>query len=203
MKHLTNSKMKPGSRPAKRTPGGPGAAKASARNGLLAVTLAVTAVAGLPLASPTALADGQALEMVVYTDSVQGRRLVNGDWEKALAMGTAASMGDFEASNNRCVSLTLAKDWDAATAACDIAVATAVSDASPAWKRVSPAAVSREQSTRQAMARTNRGVLRALQGDRTAALKDFGVALELSSRVDAARSNLAILGESNAVAQAR
>lgn len=164
----------------------------------------VAAAIALTVAAPAAFAapGAKALEMVVYTDSVQGRRLVKGDWEKAMGMEAPKSMGAFEALNNRCVSLTVAKEFAAATEACDAAVAAAGDEPGADMTGFAGQYVPSSAKVEKAMALTNRGVLRALQGDRTGARVDFEDAAGMTRRVSAAKANLEVLGATTTLAQA-
>ena len=163
-----------------------------------ALTLAAAA-AGALLASSGASASS-ALEMVVYEDTVQGKRLVNGQWERVLKDVETRAGARFGDQTNLCVSLTLAGRFDDAAVACDDALAVAEKTASrPSIDDLLEA----ELDKRRAMAHTNRGVLRALEGDRAGARSDFEAAIELSPRVKAAAANLDLITVEKTIALAR
>jgi len=156
----------------------------------------LSAAALLALAAPVAPADDpdRGLEMVVYSDTAQGRRLIRGETD-TRATREAVERDRFEAHNNRCVSLTLSGDLERAEVVCNDAVRAARRSAAAGRSGFSPQSVSGNVRTNRAMAYTNRGVLRALQGDRAGAWADFEVAQSLSPRVSAATNNLARLAE--------
>ncbi len=170
------------------------------RFGLLAAAM------GLAFAVPAAHAEAEAdaragaFEMVVYSDSAQGKRLIEGDYDEALAMSEAVNATRFESLNNRCVSLTVSGELSKAEVVCDSAVRAARRSAAAYAGRYSPHGVAGDVRTNRAMAFTNRGVLRALQGDRAGAREDFETAVDLSSRVKAAATNLVKLEAIPAVA---
>src|SRR6201992_825095 len=100
--------------------------RSSSRNsrGPLSV-LGLGAAAALLLGS-TAQAGEHNFVLTAYTNGRGGQALVTGDYEaagKALSYKPTLSAFDTSTnSNNRCVSLTVTKQWDAAKTACDKAV---------------------------------------------------------------------------------
>lgn len=134
-----------------------------------------------------------AFEMLVFEDSVEGRHLIEGNLDKALALNETRNESRFSALNDRCVALTLARELDKAGVVCNDAVRAARrSDAARA-----PGTTNRMTGTntwvQRAMAFTNRGVVHALQGEPELARNDFRAAIKLSTRVTAATGNLDVL----------
>jgi hypothetical protein len=155
----------------------------------------LTAAASLALAAPLAQAEMTtgAFEMVVYTGSTQGEHLIEGDWEAAMALDEAVSKTRFAALNDRCVSLTVARDLERAEVVCNDAVRAARrSGASNAPGYVNRG-IATDSRTNRAMAHTNRGVLHALQGEGEKARADFETAMDLSATIVAAAANLEVL----------
>src|ERR1700712_2725033 len=93
--------------------------------------LGLAAAAALPLGS-AAQAGEHNFVLTAYTNGRGGQALVSGDYDaagKALSYRPTLSAFDTSTnSNNRCVSLTVTKQWDAARAACDKAVRDAERD---------------------------------------------------------------------------
>src|SRR5690349_18192510 len=89
----------------------------------------------LPLAAAVSLLLGTATQaaepahsfvLTAYSNTAGGAELVSGDYQaatEALHHAPTISTADASAaSNNRCVALTVTKQWDSARAACDRAV---------------------------------------------------------------------------------
>ena len=151
--------------------------------------------AGLLAANPVS---AEGLEMVVYEHSFQGKRLMHGEWEQVLEDVESGSGARFEDHTYRCISLTLARQLEAAVDACDAAVAAAeVASPRVAFDNL----LQVERDKRRAMALTNRGVLRVLQGDLAGARVDFEMATDISPRVKAAAANLDLLGADSRLSQ--
>ena len=155
-----------------------------------ALGLAVSLAFALPAqAGPRA----GAFEMLVFEDSAQGRHLIEGDVDAALAMNETRSVNRFSALNDRCVTLTLTRELDQAEVVCNDAVREARrSEAASASGRTFRGATI-DTRFRRAMAFTNRGVLLALQGFGELAREDFETAVLLNKRLSAAAYNLAVL----------
>jgi hypothetical protein len=151
--------------------------------------------ASLALAVPVAQAETEtgAFEMVVYTGSTQGKHLIEGDWEAAMAAGETASKIRFAALNDRCVSLTVARDLDRAEVVCNDAVRAARRSAASHAAGSTARGIVTDSRTNRAMAFTNRGVLLALQGEGEAARADFEAAMGLNASIEAAAANLEVL----------
>ena len=168
------------------------------RRGLPGAFMALVCATTLPITSLQADPRAGAYEMLVHTETMQGRRLARGDWEAALAMNEDIRLESFDALNNRCVSLTLAKDFDEAITACDLAVASVEVAAPPAGDLYRPRASAR---VGKAIALTNRGVLHALIGDHESAEADFVAAAGMTKRLTAAEENLEKLRLKDAMAR--
>src|SRR3569833_261172 len=93
--------------------------------------LGLAAAASLLLGS-VAQAGEHNFVLTAYTNGRGGQALVSGDYYSAgKALGFKPTLSAFDTStnsNNRCVSLTVTKQWDAARAACDKAVSDAERD---------------------------------------------------------------------------
>lgn len=155
----------------------------------------LTAPAVLLAAGQSMFAQAQptAYEMLVYEDTMQGRRLVSGALEKAFAADGLFQGRGFNRLNNRCVMLTLKKAWNEAGVVCDEAVKAAEVEPIPVPFTGFAAGRQPENSREMAMALTNRGVLRALTDDALGAHADFELAANLSPGLEAPRINLMIL----------
>src|SRR3954449_3321039 len=122
--------------------------------------------------------------MTAYTDGRGGQALVSGDYDaagKALKLKPAFSAFDSTTnSNNRCVSLTVTKQWDAARAACDKAVKDAEreKDALPSFAAWAGGA----EHDFVSVALSNRAVLRWRTSDSEAAAADLKRAAGLSPK---------------------
>jgi len=145
--------------------------------------LGLAAAASLLLGS-AAQAGEHNFVMAAYTDGRGGLALVSGDYAaagKALSSKPALSAFDSSTnSNNRCVSLTVTKQWDAARAACDKAVSDAERDrtsltAFEIWAR--PA-----ENDYVAVALSNRAVLHWINEESDAAAADLARAEALSPK---------------------
>jgi len=122
--------------------------------------------------------------LAAYTNGRGGRALVSGDYDTAgKALGFKPTLSAFDTStnsNNRCVSLTVTKQWDAARAACDKAVNDAERDrtsltAFEIWAR--PA-----ENDYVAVALSNRAVLHWMTDESDAAAADLERAAALSPK---------------------
>ncbi|MEM1411238.1 MAG: hypothetical protein AAGH19_02690, partial [Pseudomonadota bacterium] len=130
----------------------------------------------------------------------QGQLLIQGDWEGAEAMNETVSATRFAALNDRCVSLTVARDFDRAEVVCDDALRAAHRSEVFRSQRTTGALAGSDRRTNRAMAYTNRGVLRAFQGKGEGAREDFEMAVRLDASLEAAAANLKVLADRPAVA---
>lgn len=123
-----------------------------------------------------------AFEMLVISDEAFGKAVIQGDHETAIYNMTAVSerrFSRFSVSNNLCVAYVRADDPEQAAAHCDKAVS-----------------ISRWLPDRErAVALSNRGVLLAITGQPTAALRDLRTAARLRSRLAVPGANLTLLSQ--------
>ena len=122
--------------------------------------------------------------LTAYSNGRGGPALVSGDYDaagKALSFKPALSAFDTSTnSNNRCVSLTVTKQWDAARAACDKAVSDAERErislpSSEYWARSI-------ENDYVAVALSNRAVLHWMADESDAAAADLERAAALSPK---------------------
>ncbi|MDX1555879.1 MAG: hypothetical protein R3212_07635 [Xanthomonadales bacterium] len=128
-------------------------------------------------------------EMLVHNDTTQGAHLAAGRFDEAAAHEAKGRPTAFDTHNNRCVMLTMKGEYADAEAACNEAVAASEieSRGEVGWFGIAT------MRYEQAMALTNRGVLRAVSGDFEGARADFEAAIALDASKNAARGNLARL----------
>ena len=133
--------------------------------------------------------------LTAYTNGRGGQALVSGDYDsagKALSYKPTLSAFDNSTnSNNRCVSLTVTRQWDAARIACDKAVKDAEREKATlpsfeAWARGT-------EDDFVAVALSNRAVLRWRTSDSEAAAADLKRAAELSPKSTFVQRNLSAL----------
>jgi hypothetical protein len=156
----------------------------------------------LGLAAAAALLLGSAAQagehnfvMAAYTNGRGGQALVSGDYDAAgKALGFKPNLSAFDSttnSNNRCVSLTVTKQWDAARAACDKAVRDAQRErmsltAAESWARSA-------ENDYIAVALSNRAVLHWMTEESDAAAADLARAEALSPKLPFVQRNKAAL----------
>lgn len=138
-------------------------------------------------------------EMAVIIDAAHGHKVQKGEYAKAITRLADAKRrfpDEFARQNNLCVAYTKTGDLDRAEQACDAAVEFVESKGVRAVKGFALPDV-RENAYRvyKAIALSNRGVVRALQGDVKFALRDFEQANDLKARVRGPKSNLARLSK--------
>jgi hypothetical protein len=145
--------------------------------------LCLAAAASLLLGS-AAQAGEHNFVLTAYSNGRGGQALLAGDYEAAgKALSYKATLSAFDTStnsNNRCVSFTMTKKWDAARAACDQAVRDAEREktATPAfesWARDM-------QNDYVAVALSNRAVMHWMADESAAAAADLKRAAELSPK---------------------
>ncbi|HEX7060477.1 MAG TPA: hypothetical protein VF200_00815 [Woeseiaceae bacterium] len=139
---------------------------------------------------------GAEYELSSYTDPPGGAEIARGDYAAAI---TAASRRvrwpgvetALVAATNLCVAHTVRREFEAATAPCNEAVALA--------RRSEPTrGVHARTNTALARALSNRGVLRALAGDPEGAARDFRAALRRTRSWDGPERNIAQLERASA-----
>lgn len=154
---------------------------------------AVTLLAALPF---TAAAVSPDYAMVVFDESRHADQVKSLDYattRNAVAALEAAGAESFDALNNLCVAYTMTQAFDEAEAACNAAVAVdKAPEAGVSASAFAPGGHSRKTLARdrEAVALSNRGVLRAVTGDLVGARGDFERASAVTDRVEAAEINL-------------
>ncbi len=150
----------------------------------LALTLALSALA----ISVSAGAEEQEspYTMTAIIDASFGHKVRNGEYENAIQRITAPGYhlkDSFEAQTNLCVAYTKTGSIGQAVETCDAALSELRN------KKM------KYSTTRSglALALSNRGVLRAVKGEKELARQDFLEAVELQSGITAPTSNLARL----------
>jgi len=139
-----------------------------------------------------------AFQMTVIKDAAYGGRVVSGHYDVAIEKITDGKIRPsqrFFASTNLCVAYTKSGDLDNARVACNEAVQFA--PAETALIQDYMADINRRY---QALALSNRGVLRALSGDESLALQDFEMAISLKGGLSAPERNLTHLRNRDAEA---
>jgi hypothetical protein len=130
-------------------------------------------------------------EMESYANWPGGSEIAAGDYDSAIARAASGALRmdaatALVAATNLCVAYTVKRDLAPAAAACERALALA--------RRADTAAGARlVRGMATAKALTNRGVLRAVSGDRGGAAADFRKAAELRGSSAAPERNLAYL----------
>ncbi|MEQ9561398.1 MAG: tetratricopeptide repeat protein [Woeseiaceae bacterium] len=133
-----------------------------------------------------------AYNMAVIKDDAYGMTVMSGNYGKGIDKINAFSgkrARSFPAKTNLCVAYTMSRDFDNAEAACEAALTISEKYGKYGDSPISPNNRSRDQ----AMAYSNRGVLRAMTGDYAGAKQDFEYASELSKSFEAPEINLARL----------
>jgi hypothetical protein len=166
--------------------------------------LGLAAAVSLLLGSAAQAADpSHAFVLTVYTNGAAGAQLMSGDYQGAAEAlhhnATLQSMDASTISNNRCVTLTLTKQWDSARQACDQAVRDAQQEKAllPSyqyWGR-------KLKNDYLAVALSNRAVLHWVASETDAAASDLKRAGALSPHADFVARNRAAMDSRMAVAQ--
>jgi Flp pilus assembly protein TadD len=155
--------------------------------GRLSAGIAALLLAGQSMADPAPAA----YNMAVIQDDAYGLTVMSGNYAKGIArINSFASKRakSFAVQNNLCVAYTMTKDFDNAASACEAALTV-----SEKYGKVTDIPINTYTARDQALAYSNRGVLRAVTGDHDGAKQDFEYASRLSKRFDAATNNLARL----------
>ncbi|MGB5353060.1 MAG: hypothetical protein WBM54_00710 [Woeseia sp.] len=153
---------------------------------------AITLVLSLLLSPVTqASANPEAFHMVAIENLAQGKLVTRGEYREAISRlePSLARRSAFEKANNLCVAYTKSQILDKAADFCNAAVNVVGADNSSARKTY--ARDSERRSRDQAIALSNRGVLKAVTGNRKGALEDFELALQLYDELDEFHINLA------------
>lgn len=186
--------------------------KLRTRKSMFKATLLAPIAALATSLAVSAQADTEGYSMVVYEDSRHGSKVMSQEYgtiTSALAAMEARGDADFDTLNNLCVGYTMTKAFTKAEAACDAAVGEGTPP-DALFDEESAFSGARTRKTlarnREAIALSNRGVLRAVTGDLVGAREDFEKAATLSDIVDAAEINLtrltALAVAPNGIAQA-
>jgi len=170
-------------------------------------TLILAATVSLLLGQAAQAADpSHNFVLTAYSNGAGGAELISGNYgaaAEALHYPPSISMSDASTtSNNRCVALTMTKQWDSARAACNQAVRDAQQEKAmlPSyqyWAR-------KFKNDYLAVALSNRAVLHWMSSDSASAANDLKRAAALSPKADFVAHNLAALEYSHtggAVAQ--
>ncbi len=159
------------------------------RVSLYAFTASALALPGAWSTATAVADDADAYRMAVIQNRAAGRHVVGGEFERAIDKIEKRTYLDdrFAARNNLCVAYTAVGRIEDASAVCDAAL-----DVSR--KRVQGDGLTRGERRRdEAIALSNRGVLRALAGDVDGARRDFSSAVESHGDLSEAVHNLARL----------
>ena len=128
-------------------------------------------------------------EMVVVGNLVSGDLVSKGDYQAAVDRITSSYAGyPFATATNLCASLSILGFFDQAEPHCNEAVRLANQSAVPAPRRWK---ARKQVASQQALAYSNRGVLRILSGDASGAEQDFQAAIEHNAELPASARNLA------------
>jgi len=157
--------------------------------GIGTVILAFAGV--LPTAATAADVPQSSYEVVVAGKQAAGDLIVQGQYQQAIQrISGRPAQYPFAAATNLCVAYTMLDQIEQATPHCNQAIKLAEADAKPRprhWQ-------AREQvAANQALAHSNRGVLRVMSGDGTGAAEDFRAAIELKAEMRAPVHNFARL----------
>lgn len=133
--------------------------------------------------------------MTVIVDAAQGRKVQAGHYEAAIARLTSPSArrirDEFALHTNLCVAYLKTGNLSLAEAACESALTTIVeTDRRPAYYSHIPDGAEHVLDEYRALAFSNRGVVKAIQGDTDSALADFEAAHSLNKRSRTAKSNI-------------
>jgi hypothetical protein len=169
--------------------------RSSSRNSREPVSVLGLAAAASLLLGSAAHAGEHNFVLTAYTNGRGGQALVTGDYEaagKALSYKPTLSAFDTSTnSNNRCVSLTVTKQWDAAKTACDKAVRDAEREKATlpsfeAWAQ-------NAQDSYIAVALSNRAVMHWMADESEAAGADLKRAEQLSPKSTIVQRNKSAL----------
>ena len=136
--------------------------------------------------------------MTVVVDAAQGRKVVAGKYDHAIAKLAAkkSRARAYEIHTNLCVAYTKTGDIDRATVECEAAVTALRKRDKGTRSSSTPLYVADANRSQLAVALSNLGVLEVVKGRPEAARQNFELALELDSRLAAARANIDRLARS-------
>lgn len=169
---------------------------------IVAVWLAVVVAAATPIGIASAHESSPKFTLIHIKDSAYGRLIRTGRYDSAIARITARkthATQTSDAATNLCVAYVASRDLANAADACDLAI-------DKAQRRLAAISQYRSRHSEQAIslrsfvaiAYSNRGVLRALDGADDLARADFEKARQLTPKLTATEANLARLAERHA-----
>ena len=153
---------------------------------MFAVALALTA-------APTVAAETDAkFTMSVFVDAAQGPEIVAGKYDEAISTIAKRSSrkNAIEATMNLCVAYVKSGEVELAEDSCDAAVTAIHAQKSFRRFRMGTETTAAARERYLAMALSNRSVIRAIKGDYESAREDLDEALQLDTRLTAAKTNL-------------
>ncbi len=155
------------------------------------------ALASLVLGATAANADESQFTVAVIQDAAHGRTILAEDYQSAIdALQTVDAEGleAFYVANNLCVAYLKTGELAKAKQSCDDAVLAieAVLEARGTGTSLHAGSLAQRRSF-LAVALTNRGVVRASDGESDMARADFRAAIEVRSRTERPETNLAHL----------
>jgi len=152
-------------------------------------------------------AEDTRLQMTAYSNVVGGQEILSGDYKAALTkLDGRSSAYDSDAASialNRCVALTMAAQWGAAEAACNVAVHYA--QIAKTTHLNAGVQETRLQDETIAIAYSDRAVLKWLTGDTAAATQDLEHAKKLAhgDNNDLVAQNVTALSAHSTLAEVR
>ena len=169
--------------------------RSSSRNSRETLSCLGLAAAATLLLASAAQAGEHNFVLTAYTNGRGGAALISGDYDSAgKALSYQRTLSTFDKSTNstnRCVTLTVTKQWDAARAACD----EAIKDAE--WEKASLPSFEAWARTMEdeyiAVALSNRAVLHWMSDESEAAAADLKRAANLSPKAAFVQSNRSAL----------
>jgi Flp pilus assembly protein TadD len=132
-------------------------------------------------------------QLTVIADDAKGERIMDGQYQTAIASINDRDVTEFSEANNLCVAYTMNGETTLAADACDKALALIESQP----RTISPL---NDQRRALAVALSNRGVYKALSGDTQGAKMDLSRAVGLRANLRQAKQNLSRLESSESVA---
>jgi tetratricopeptide (TPR) repeat protein len=135
-------------------------------------------------------------EMAVFSDSAHGAKILSGNYDKAITKihTGSRSADELHVQTNLCVAYAKSGDMEAAETACEEAVVLAKSVRKNNTSSFSGETAAQRHARYLAIALSNRGVLRAVMGDREGAKKDFDAAMAQHPHVSSVKANLERIG---------
>jgi len=151
-----------------------------------AVSLALTATSGM------AETNDPKYTMTVYEDYAHGASIVAGDYEQAIEKITTKRVKNdpVRVETNLCVAYVKAGEVELAEKSCDAAVAAVESTKQFDRRAIGIDTNAGARRRYLAIALSNRCVMKAVKGDLASAKEDFDMAMELDTRLAAAKVNL-------------